>query len=292
LSKKIILTSIGILLAFAIAYAGWVLTNSFIDIRAEALLSDSGTTQVNMPAPAITISSPVTEPSDEYGFSEYSTTQYIIPILQNWESPGRLIPHEPTESQITMGQAIEIGRRGLEMIIYHELILPEQFLITHTNAFLSQNLPPDWDGRFLDPRYSYWTVSFVGDMVSSTLLINAMTGQIWRYDITLYRVRSPSYEPTENDLEAILDDFMSESGILNNERFHVRFRRDGISAYRHFAYGEAHAVLNLFGRSIEDNIWTFFRFELYLATGAPQAHAQEMYSLYRPPGYRETLTPR
>ena len=196
--KQFIFTTIGILLSFAIAIGGWVIANRLMDIRANNLMSAAGVSPILMPLQlpqAEAAHDPEQDPQQDPAItvtrllSEYN----IVSILQNRAAPGREIPHEPTAGQLTMQEAIEIGREWLIHLEQYIDFHPDLLTFHHPpDAHLSQNIQRGGDG-FLSPEYSFWTLTFSNMFMTATLLINAVEGQVWRTELALSpRVRTMS----------------------------------------------------------------------------------------------------
>jgi len=107
--KKNILTAVGIILSFAIAAGGWVVTSSLIDRESYRLLS--GTTSFLVDIPTIELS----HSDEEMNYQNISlslTDEEMISVLQNWELTDSIRLHEPAPGQIDMETAIMTGQEG------------------------------------------------------------------------------------------------------------------------------------------------------------------------------------
>ena len=238
---QIVFTLAGIILSFIIAVGGWMLTSAMIGARSDALLSISETVRIT-----------AQEIPDAYGDEAdgrlYLSENEIVAVLRNMTSRGRWTPHEPMAGQINMEQAITLGLAGLAG--YAEVLPAEAFAFNTINANLRQNLQ---DGnQFLEPVYSFWTVTFTGEMMSATLTMHAATGQIWGVDIIpLYM-----YTLNANSLISALHIFMSGIGLIaeGNDTAAVTdiSPRGYIMASQSFAGGEGYAVATAHGRPTED----------------------------------------
>ena len=281
MNRRVIYTIFGIVLAFAIAAGGWVLTGRLIETRSYALMSEAGTALANappalmppvLPSSADEADSPEGEAAGEHGAVHMLSVQEIVSIIQSREMRSRDRPHEPTVDQISMGQAIDIGRGRLQSLYRRGLIELEMLDATQTNAFLSQRIPPDQD-EFLDPMYSFWTVTFSGNNMRSTLLINALTGQVWSYEILLQTVSNLNVMPVDEAAD-ILYEFLSDIGIPGCEesaRAVVMRDRSAVAVLMSFADGEAFAMFSIEGRFYQNELWMFRSFSVELTTQEPMA---------------------
>ena len=173
-----------------------MLTSALIGARSDVLLSVSEVMWIS-----------AQEIPDIYGDGANArpvlSEHEIISVLRNWNSRGRETPHEPMAGQINMEQAITLGLAGLAE---YAGILPEEwFSFSTINAALRQNQVDS--SQFLDPAYSFWTVSFTGEHMSATLTIHAATGRIWGVDIT---PMSSMYTLDSGSLHSALNVFMSD----------------------------------------------------------------------------------
>jgi hypothetical protein len=209
--------------------------------------------------------------NDETGEEEQSPGQIlserdIVEVLRNWDTRGRERPHEPSDEQISMEEAIAIGRAGFARI--GEYLMPEVGLsINQSSAFLSQNILLD-QNTFFDPMFSFWTVTFSGDdVINATLRINAVSGQIWRIDI--HRAEFAGWAAfTVQTIDEILNDFTSELGIrsLDESVVTIEANERGISAYKSFADDDARVFLHATGRQTGENEWRFIHFSIMLTS--------------------------
>jgi len=271
MNKQILYTILGIILSFVIAIGGWLITRALINIQADELLSVSETILINMP--------PDTGREVISHEPPILTADEIIRILKNWEINGPEKPHEPMGEQISMGQAIEIGRAGL--LHFGDIIPLEMLGVTHTSAYLCQKMERGQE-NFLDPMYSYWTVTFSGDFVVATFTINSVTRQIWNVELSLINSENDKRIITFNrdDVKNMLAVFISEIGIeideaassevwnektddISNVVFH---EHRGITFYQSFANGNAHAVISAMGRQMDEHEWFLTNLSLSLIT--------------------------
>ena len=297
--KQRILTALGIILSFAIAIGGWALANILMDMRANNLMSAVGVSPILMP-----LQLPQTEVVEIVYGSEYDpaypiaavqvlTEQNIISILRNQNAPGREMPHEPTPGQITMYDAISIGREWLQFLTQYIQIHPEMMHIHDTSAILSQNIQRGGDG-FMPPEYSFWTVNFYNRFMTITMKINAVEGQVWYtelqlelraqprpWDVTvptpIFEARDGRVQPLyfvffETHIDAIVDalyDFVDIIGIDADEvlyRIHSPVTTPvAIELSKTFADGAGHVTTTISGAAVNDENMLFFHgFSMFL----------------------------
>ena len=176
MNKSILFTILGLLLSGAIIFGGWFIVNRLIETRSASLFALTEVRSHQVMAP----------PMNE-GLWEYRdlSTEEIRSIFASWEnSHARVLLHEPTEEQIDIAQAIEIGRNAL-LEVSEALNIPSEIMeSTQITISLAQNIPQHYGGEMLDPRYSYWTFQLLG-MVRAHVQINAVTGEVWNLSLTL-----------------------------------------------------------------------------------------------------------
>jgi len=171
--KKNALTVLGIALSFAVAALGWAVTSRLIDLESDRLIY--GTTSFPVDTPTI---EPVNlGEDDDPGIVFGLPYGEVVSILQNWELTNYRRIHEPAPGQIDLEAAILAGRMGLVFLQEQNILHSETMTFDSTRAFLSQNVPNN-EG-FLPLRYSYWTVAFVNNEITASMIINAVTGQVW-----------------------------------------------------------------------------------------------------------------
>ena len=202
-------------------------------------------------------------------------------ILRNWESPGREKPHEPFAQQIRMEEAIAIGEaelasHGTQGFIPIDLLSIDK---TKTTAYLSQNLPPNQDGQFLAPIYSYWTVTLKGETMDVTLIINAVTGEMWNIDMQInpYQNTDIPFELGAGDAMKMLSEFLDDISISSNVTMGVDSNPTSsppsISAFQELD-GSVFAIASIKGRrsheSDDENILLApIGINIYLSSDAP-----------------------
>jgi len=252
MNKQKLYTIAGIVLSFVIAVGGWGLTGVLIDAKSKELFSESGVVPINAPIAA-------TQPDDSDD-GRMLTESEIISIIRNMESRGREVPHEPTEGQIGMGQAIEAGRTWLSGFAEQGVFPEGAFGFSNVSAYLCQNLQDA--GQFLAPIYSYWTIAFRNDNIGAVLTINAVTGQMLKSEISV------QYGTVEIDGTYIVNSlsaFMSDVGIVGDDDIAVHTNAGGITAAAGFGDGGAYAIARAEGRTLEGGMM-LQSFSLYLTS--------------------------
>jgi hypothetical protein len=241
MKKRRIYTMLGIALAFLIAFGGWAVTDALIAGKENALLSTRGSILINTqsgnsfgntPPDAGTpnTSVPITIINN---YPKLNASE-IYEVLVGWELPGKESPHEPTERQLNMEQAIAVAGEWLATFCGNDLIPEAAREYDKTNAYLALNEisePAEMialnplvsfdeirDEALLEPFCSYWTVSFSGGTIDTTLIINAGTGQIWKAEIVSKNANVNFDGISESELLAAFTEYIDvdgADGIIN-----------------------------------------------------------------------------
>jgi hypothetical protein len=265
MNKQKILTMMGIVLSFIIAISGWALTSMLIDMKSDSLFSMSDVMLINTPEltplPLGGLGDDV--PNDNLSISEHE----IVSILQNWKSRIPERPHEPMQDQISMEQAIEIAQVEVLSYVEQGLFHSEILELSLENAYLCQKVQEG--SGFLNPIYSYWSITLVGEGMMTNLIINAVTGQIWKCNFMA--TKPPAIEFNINDMENILNVFLSNMGLNNKGEAEIYVGQyEEMIAVRHFADNSIYAVLSTeSGRLGDNSLFSTRDITIYLTTQRP-----------------------
>ena len=284
-SNQRVFTAMGVILSFAIAIGGWALISTLIDKRSDALLSASGITWIKTPDVGLSESpvSPTTagdQSSEAPMLPDYNqnvdaptlTENEIISIISNLESPAIERLHEPTADQITMEQALEAGLKWCSVLSESGIVPVELFEWEdmRINAYLSQRLPRDQSEQFLNPIYSYWTVTYSSVNMDANLDIHAVTGKVLTADIALHSYPHTDLYP--NAIENILVRFIADLGLESFDGIRVTNDITDLSAYTLIADGEAWAVAGTTGRVTTEGMYVISNIHVYLSMQEPQLY--------------------
>jgi len=168
--------------------------------------------------------------------------QDIYNVLLNWESTGSERAHEPTDTQLSMEQAIEAAKSSLDYF-GEQGIIPVGIIDQGTekiNAYLCQNQTTGQASQFLDPIYSYWTVVLDGENTHATLVLNAMAGQVWKAEMAFSR---PEVFLGDHDAIKALDAFVSYLGMARGDKVGIKIEG-----------GETDASANIVGSMVQATV--------------------------------------
>ncbi|MDR1706302.1 MAG: hypothetical protein LBS19_16715 [Clostridiales bacterium] len=263
MTKKNALTVSGIILSFAIAIGGWLLTSHLIDVRSDKLLSltlDVDTNVVTQTASGM--ASPA---------RPQLTEDEIAGVLRNWNwryaSDVTEKPHEPTDEQLSMEQAVEAAKEWCVFIGGLDIFPGEALRFEKASAYLAQKLLPELSSLFLQPEYSYWSVSLTNESMNARMIINAVTGQVWETQINILR---DDIIVSEEGISAALDAFTAALDINfegNAEVVPVYIPNGIFQTLAPFADGTAYASVTAHGELLEGGRLRVDNLLMYLSAG-------------------------
>ena len=95
--------------------------------------------------------------------------------------------HDPVEGQISMEEAVQEGEEWLiSMGIGEGEAQGADDGLKFVKAALGVGIQKGSSKVQLEPYYSFWTVHFSGSYTDAVLYLNAVTGRVWRAEVTLY----------------------------------------------------------------------------------------------------------
>jgi len=287
MGKRNLLTAVGILLSFAIAAGGWLLTSRLIDMESDRLLS--GTTPFLTDTPGMES----VDLSDNNGSHDLNiqlslSEGEMVSILWQWDHGGLTRFHEPAVGQINMEQAIESGREGIRFLSDQGIFPEEALAFQNARAYLAQTVSDN--EQLLPLEYSYWNVSFVNDYVDVFMTVHASTGQVWRMSAVVpqrdFETPLIAFHLSNDEIKTALSTFMENLGIRpDDESEHgIQFEvyeaanhlippeesgtmlaaADTIFAYQSFATGAAAATFTANGVLTTDGISDLTGFHFFL----------------------------
>lgn len=172
--KNICLNLLGILSAFGIALGGLAGVQVLLS-REEAHLLQSGGL-VALPAQAEDMA------AVDIGIVETFTAQLtqdeLALTVQNLQSGGESYPHEPKTGQLSMTEAMMLGKEWIGQFFMPHLGQPDFILQEYRANCYLWSLQENPNSGQTDPLLSYWTVLLAGQGMEAELILNAVTGQI------------------------------------------------------------------------------------------------------------------
>lgn len=144
----------------------------------------------------------------EWQKPEKISVDKIEEVLTKWESDGRIIVHAPVKGQISMEQAVRAGKTWLTQIdlVEYDWEKDEESQTRSVYATLGGPWREEEDIQ-LKPYHSFWMVHISSQSIEGVLFVNAVTAEVWRADLTIYKglpERMPYWK---------LKDFLELSGL-------------------------------------------------------------------------------
>lgn len=183
--RKYKYTFISLIFAVLFIFGSMAAMNYILRIRETQLLTERG---------RIEVESPVREwegweHGDESVVSGdiedklyFLTTKQVEEAIQSWNNRTGVILHDRVTGQISMEEAIKNGEKWLvEMEIGEE----KDAASYSVSAELGVGEQKKDTGERLDAYFSFWTVTYSNQSMSSILYLNAVTGKVWGAEITL-----------------------------------------------------------------------------------------------------------
>lgn len=166
----------------------------------EKILSDMGSLRIETASDTQIISDmdsdSWSEPTDSTSKREQTvlTEEQIANVLKSLEYSSSEVLHEPLDGQISMEQAIEQGKSWLWEMLQNGSLPDslynvwkndgEKMLMDSAVAVLFTSYADYTDTEIIEPYCSVWKITFSCYYGTIELLLNAVTGQVWRADMT------------------------------------------------------------------------------------------------------------
>ena len=177
-------TFLTMFLALAFIFGSMAVMNFILYIREDQFLSESGMAVVESPVRSW---QGWGDESDAKGDGErYSlTTVQVRDAMESWNQRLGETLHDPVEGQVSMKEAIREGEEWLISMGIEETQGAEDRLKL-VKAVLGVGTQKGSSKVQMEPYYSFWTVHFSGSYTDAVLYLNAVTGRVWRAEVTLY----------------------------------------------------------------------------------------------------------
>ena len=172
--KNICLNLLGILSAFGVALGGLLGVQGLLS-QEEAQIFQSGG-MVALPVQAEDME------AVDIGITEALTPRLtqeeLTLVVQNLRSGGESYPHEPKAGQLSMTEAIMLGKEWIGQFFMPHLGQTDFVLQEYRANCYLWSLQEDPNDSQTNPLLSYWTVLLTGQGIEADLVLNAVTGQI------------------------------------------------------------------------------------------------------------------
>jgi len=200
----------GILLAFGIAFGGLFWVKGRLAQEEARVLQESGMVRI--------IGSDNAVEGEENSAGEAGraklTEEELLQAVQNLENRAESCPHEPSQGQLSMAEAIACARTWMEEFCMPRLGMSEFSLQeSKANCYLwtSQEDVGDTAGN---RQASYWTVALSAQGMEAEILLHAISGQV--LDASVSFPFSAAYQ--DRDMwSAFLKDYADSFGLEREE---------------------------------------------------------------------------
>ena len=179
-------TFLTMFLALAFIFGSMAAMNFILYIREGQLLSESGMAVVE--SPVRPWQGWGDEPDEKDDGKRYSLTAVQVrDAMERWNKRLGETLHDPVEGQISMEEAVQEGEEWLiSMGIGEGEAQGTEDGLKFVKAALGVGIQKGSSKVQLEPYYSFWTVHFSGSYTDAVLYLNAVTGRVWRAEVTLY----------------------------------------------------------------------------------------------------------
>lgn len=255
--KRNILTLLGLMAAFVIAFGGWRLTSALLDRKEEQLLSGRGEVPLVVRKESSAPSSGRGEPGgsaadggqdriesiaggDAYDGTYTSTVglaeEEIAAILAKMDTDGKSLPHEPYPGQISMEEAFSVAEKEVAHLRDMGVLPAGSLSGGETKATLESWAPEEESVTTADAKNSLWRVILSDELTDAAFTIHALSGQIWSVDIQF--AAAEEYNP-HWDVDKLLEEYALTLNIGDHK---LIAQPDSNAAYCTFEQGYLHAV--------------------------------------------------
>lgn len=180
-------TFFSLIFAILFVFGCMIAMNYILKLSETKLLTESGRAEVESPVRAwLELESDKEPLTDDTHQERYElTSQQMKEAISHWNSREGDIIHEPVAGQISMGEAIESGKKWLVEMGFAE-VGPDDVQAYSVNATLGVGRKKETMNKKLEPYYSFWAIHYSNRAMEAELLVNAVTGKVWEAKVTIY----------------------------------------------------------------------------------------------------------
>lgn len=113
------------------------------------------------------------------------TVEQARDALDNWNNSKYEMIHDPVEGQLSMEEAAKIAIDWLTVMENELQLAKTDKSIYSVSAILYVGVQEQNRKEQLQAYHSFWTVQLVGKDMTATLLLNAVSGEVWKAEIAL-----------------------------------------------------------------------------------------------------------
>lgn len=177
--KKYKYTFLSLLFAVLFIIGSMAATNTILKFRETYLLTERGGIKAELPVREWEGG----ENSDAANDKKISLSmKQVEEAVKNWNNRIGVTLHEQVAGQISMGEAIENGKKWLAGMGFGDGKEEVSFSV---RAELGVGRQKE-DAGEREAYFSFWTVTYSNQSMNAVLYLNAVTGNIWGAEIKLY----------------------------------------------------------------------------------------------------------
>lgn len=181
-------TFLTLFLAFIFIFCSIVGMNYILHFREKQLLTESGKVIVESPVRAWYGRESDVENENVHNEKYMLTEEQIVDVISYWNSREMELLHNPVDGQISMEEAIQTGESWLvEMGVVEGNGQEAEHLTDSVKATLALGGHAEDSGKQFEPYYSFWRVEFSNQSRNVIVYVNAVSGNVWRAEVTLYQ---------------------------------------------------------------------------------------------------------
>lgn len=261
-------TFLTMFLALAFIFGSMAVMNFILYRKEGRLLSESGMAVEESPVrPWQGWGDEPDEGDDGKGYS--LTAVQVRDAVERWNKRQGETLHDPVEGQVSMEEAVREGEEWLtSMGIGQEEAPGADDGLKFVKAALGVGIQKGSSRVQLEPYYSFWTVQFSDSCTDAVLYLNAVTGRVWKAEVTLYD-NFPEELPCEK-----LERFVEMAGLqaandaaeINEEKTQALLAVENGLLYAGLDYQsvvlEGNAVVEYSGRKLPHDRYAVITYEI------------------------------
>ncbi len=221
MSKGKIYTLLVFCLSFAVVFGGWFLTKEMLNRKEAEILAEKGQISIEVSENVAENEGQENQVAQEEFEGKVLSEDVIAQILAIWEAGGRELPHEPKTGQMNMEQAIKAGREWIDTLAeknYLPTYLSECSFDNTSAALCTLESKVSIDEALM----SYWRIVYAEGDVEIILTLHAVSGQVWKADISMNTDKLPQSDYTDDELLSMAFPFVTG----DNEVVYATLKRE------------------------------------------------------------------
>lgn len=181
-------TILTLFFAVAFVFGSMEVMNLILRAREKQFLSESGRVVVEAPVRAWQKQN-IDEDGEYSGYSNNKrytlSIEQVEDVINCWNERIAVTVHNPVNDQISMEEAVKVGEEWLVEMGMEECG-QEDVGSCFRNAMLGVAKQNASGEAQLESYYSFWIMNFSNQSMNVILYLNAVTGNVWSAEITLY----------------------------------------------------------------------------------------------------------